>query len=201
MAIDETSFAHVVDRLAIEAVLVRYATLIDTQRFDGLREVFSADAVVDYTSAGGIKGSLAEVSAWLATVLAPSPSCSTWSRISRSRSTAIVRAASATSTTRWGCPVPTAPSRSSGVAGATSTSSCARQRAGVSAIVSTRCSTCTGCRPPHPHLIETESGRLARALGRACTCGHQPRRSPAVGGTIKETPILGGLHHDYRRAA
>ena len=71
MAIDETSFAHVVDRLAIEAVLVRYATLIDTKQFDGLREVFSADAVVDYTSAGGIKGSLAEVSTWLATVLAP----------------------------------------------------------------------------------------------------------------------------------
>jgi len=107
MAIDETSFAHVVDRLAIEAVLVRYAAFIDTKQFDGLCEVFSADAVVDYTSAGGIKGSLAEVSTWRATVLAPSPSCSTWSRISRSRSTAIVRAASATSTTRWGCPVPT----------------------------------------------------------------------------------------------
>ena len=34
MAIDETSFAHVVDRRAIEAVLVRYATLIDTKQFD-----------------------------------------------------------------------------------------------------------------------------------------------------------------------
>ena len=71
MAIDETSFAHVVDRLAIEAVLVRYATLIDMKQFDRLREVFSADAIVDYTSAGGIKGSLTEVSAWLARVLAP----------------------------------------------------------------------------------------------------------------------------------
>jgi len=31
----------------------------------------SLPAVVDYTNAGGIKGSLAEVSVWLATVLAP----------------------------------------------------------------------------------------------------------------------------------
>jgi hypothetical protein len=71
MAIDEISIAHVVDRLVIEAVLVLYATLIDTKQFDRLREVFSADAVVNYTSAGGIKGSLAEVSAWLAKVLTP----------------------------------------------------------------------------------------------------------------------------------
>jgi hypothetical protein len=41
-----SSLAHVVDRLVIEAVLVRYDTLIDTKQVDRLREVFSADAVV-----------------------------------------------------------------------------------------------------------------------------------------------------------
>jgi len=71
MAIDEKAVSRMLDRLAIEEVLVRYSTCIDAKRFDGLRDVFTTDAVVDYTSAGGIRGSLEEVSEWLAKVLAP----------------------------------------------------------------------------------------------------------------------------------
>jgi len=61
------------DRLEIEEVLVRYSTLIDTKQFERLAtEVFTSDAIVDYTKApGGIAGSVQEVTAWLTKVLAP----------------------------------------------------------------------------------------------------------------------------------
>lgn len=59
----------VADRLEIDAVLTRYAWALDTRQFDGLDDVFTPDAFVDYTSAGGIKGSYPEVKAWLAKVL------------------------------------------------------------------------------------------------------------------------------------
>jgi hypothetical protein len=73
MQIDERKLAAMMDRLEIEQVLVRYSTLIDTKQFDLLAtDVFTADAVVDYTKApGGIAGSVKEVSAWLGKVLAP----------------------------------------------------------------------------------------------------------------------------------
>jgi len=73
MHIDEQKLTAMMDRSAIEQVLVRYSTLIDTKQFHRLAsEVFTADAVVDYTKApGGIAGSVAEVTAWLETVLEP----------------------------------------------------------------------------------------------------------------------------------
>ena len=57
------------DRLEIHDLLVRYATAIDTRRWDELDGVFTADAVLDYRSAGGIRGSFGEVRAWLSEVL------------------------------------------------------------------------------------------------------------------------------------
>lgn len=57
------------DRLEIDDLLVRYATAIDTRRWDDLDEVFTPDAVLDYRSAGGIRGPFPEVKAWLASVL------------------------------------------------------------------------------------------------------------------------------------
>ena len=66
---DERTLHTIADRLEIEDVLTRYAWAIDTREFDGLDEVFTPDAFVDYTSAGGIKGDYPEVKAWLASVL------------------------------------------------------------------------------------------------------------------------------------
>jgi SnoaL-like domain len=57
------------DRREIDDLLVRYATALDTRRWDELGTVFTPDAVLDYRSAGGIRGSFAEVAQWLATVL------------------------------------------------------------------------------------------------------------------------------------
>jgi len=60
---------HLVDRLEIESVLSRYAWALDTKEFDLLDAVFTPDAFLDYTTAGGIKGDYPEVKAWLAKVL------------------------------------------------------------------------------------------------------------------------------------
>jgi 3-phenylpropionate/cinnamic acid dioxygenase small subunit len=58
-----------VDRLEIEQVLRAYAWALDAKEFDGLDDVFTPDAFLDYTTAGGIKGDYPEVKAWLANVL------------------------------------------------------------------------------------------------------------------------------------
>ncbi len=57
------------DRIAIDDLLTHYATLIDSRRFEELDQVFTFDAVLDYRSAGGIRGSFPEVRDWLANVL------------------------------------------------------------------------------------------------------------------------------------
>ena len=59
----------IADRLDIEDVLTRYAWSIDTASWDGLDEVFTPDAFIDYTSSGGINGKYPEVKAWLESVL------------------------------------------------------------------------------------------------------------------------------------
>jgi hypothetical protein len=61
--------AYVTDRLEIDDLLTRYATVLDNRRWSDFGTVFTPDATLDYRSAGGIRGSLAEVGDWLSTVL------------------------------------------------------------------------------------------------------------------------------------
>ncbi|ALG85604.1 nuclear transport factor 2 family protein [Gordonia phthalatica] len=57
------------DRLEIQDLLARYSHAIDSQDWDALDTVFTADAHIDYTAAGGAVGPYPEIKAWLASVL------------------------------------------------------------------------------------------------------------------------------------
>ncbi len=53
----------------MEDLLTRYATAIDSLDWELLDTVFTADAHLDYRSAGGVEGSYPQVRQWLASVL------------------------------------------------------------------------------------------------------------------------------------
>jgi hypothetical protein len=63
------SLSEISDRLEIQDLLVRYADAIDRHDFDGLDEVFTPDAAIDYTAFGGIAGAYPQMKAWLAQAL------------------------------------------------------------------------------------------------------------------------------------
>ena len=57
------------DRAAVLDVLARFAHGIDGRDWELYRSVFTEDAVIDYTEMGGIRGSLDEQKAFLASVM------------------------------------------------------------------------------------------------------------------------------------
>ncbi len=59
------SLQEISDRLEIEDLLARYSHAIDDRDWDLLDEVFTADALIDYSETGGEKGSVAQIKAWL----------------------------------------------------------------------------------------------------------------------------------------
>lgn len=59
------------DRIAIGELLDGYAHALDTKDWEALRACFAPDAVADYTSTGGPRGSVDEAIAWLDPTLAP----------------------------------------------------------------------------------------------------------------------------------
>ncbi|HEX4246031.1 MAG TPA: nuclear transport factor 2 family protein [Acidimicrobiales bacterium] len=70
---DPTSTQELLDRLAIDDLLTRYTMAVDAADWELLDTVFTPDARIDYTSAGGIAGSRDEIKEWLAQALAAFP--------------------------------------------------------------------------------------------------------------------------------
>jgi len=61
---------QIADRIEIDDLLTRYATALDAKDWELFSSCFTADAQIDYSAAGGIKGSLPEVRQWLSEVMA-----------------------------------------------------------------------------------------------------------------------------------
>ena len=57
------------DRIAAEDLLTRYATAVDRRDWEQYRSIFTANAEIDYTSAGGIAGTVDEIVEFLSTSL------------------------------------------------------------------------------------------------------------------------------------
>ncbi|MEU4132827.1 nuclear transport factor 2 family protein [Streptomyces wuyuanensis] len=57
--------ATVMDRLAIDEVVSRYAVAVDDADWPAYRALFTQDGRADYREAGGIEGPAAEVAGWL----------------------------------------------------------------------------------------------------------------------------------------
>ena len=64
---------EVADRLEINELLTRYSRAVDRKDWVLYRQVFTADASIDYTSAGGIAGDTETQATWLAKALAQFP--------------------------------------------------------------------------------------------------------------------------------
>ncbi len=63
------SLQEMSDRIEINDLLIDYCSAIDAHQWDALDGVFTADASIDYTALGGIKGNFAQIKEYLARVL------------------------------------------------------------------------------------------------------------------------------------
>ena len=59
------SIQEISDRLEIQDLLVAYSHAIDSHDWDALDDVFTPDAVIDYTEMGAPRGNLTETKAFL----------------------------------------------------------------------------------------------------------------------------------------
>lgn len=73
MSASPMSIQEISDRIQISDLLTRYTVAIDNKDYALLDSCFTADAHLDYTSAGGVAGDYPKVRAWLEAALAPFP--------------------------------------------------------------------------------------------------------------------------------
>ncbi|GGF33163.1 nuclear transport factor 2 family protein [Williamsia phyllosphaerae] len=53
------------DRMEIQQLITDYSTAVDTRDFERLLDIFTPDAVIDYSAVGGTVGTPSEVVPWL----------------------------------------------------------------------------------------------------------------------------------------
>lgn len=63
------SLQEISDRLEIQDLIAEYSHAVDRRDFDAFDRLFTADAVIDYTAAGGIRGNLVEIKEFLRSTL------------------------------------------------------------------------------------------------------------------------------------
>ena len=63
------SLQEISDRLEIQDLLARYSHAVDQRDWAALSQVFTPDAIIDYTEMGGARGTLPEIQVWLAEAL------------------------------------------------------------------------------------------------------------------------------------
>jgi len=63
------------DRIEIQDLMVEYCYAIDNRDWDALDDVFTADAIIDYSEMVGVKGTLAEIKQFLATSMSVVTAC------------------------------------------------------------------------------------------------------------------------------
>ena len=65
----EARFETLADKFEIQELLTAYAHAIDQRDFEALDNMFTSNAVIDYSATGGIKGGLAEIKPFLRSTL------------------------------------------------------------------------------------------------------------------------------------
>lgn len=70
-----TDIQRLVDRAEIQDLLVAYCHAIDSGDWDALDDIFTPDADIDYTEAGGIKGTYPDIKVWLGEALSKFSKC------------------------------------------------------------------------------------------------------------------------------